>query len=42
MLFDGEKILFRRVPYDVEKTMGKISMVDRLPEYLALRLKEGR
>ena len=33
---------FRRVPYDVEKTMGKISMVDRLPEYLALRLKEGR
>lgn len=42
VLFDGEKILFRRVPYDVEKTMGKISMVDRLPEYLALRLKEGR
>lgn len=41
-IFDGEKIRFRRVAYNVEKVMARISRIDRLPEYLALRLKEGR
>ena len=42
VLFDGETVLFRRVAYDVDRTVELISKVDRLPEYLALRLKEGR
>jgi predicted phosphodiesterase len=42
VLFDGEKVIFRRVPYDIDVTVGLMSQIDRLPEYLALRLKEGR
>jgi diadenosine tetraphosphatase ApaH/serine/threonine PP2A family protein phosphatase len=41
-IFDGEKIRFRRVVYDIEKVMARMNRIDRLPEYLALRLKEGR
>lgn len=41
-LFDGQEVTFRRVPYDIDKVMSRMSTIDRLPEYLALRLKEGR
>jgi diadenosine tetraphosphatase ApaH/serine/threonine PP2A family protein phosphatase len=41
-LFDGEKVIFRRVAYDIDTTIGLMANIDRLPEYLALRLKEGR
>jgi diadenosine tetraphosphatase ApaH/serine/threonine PP2A family protein phosphatase len=41
-LFDGERVLFRRVEYDFNKTIERMSKIDRLPEYLAHRLKEGR
>lgn len=41
-LFDGNSVLFRRVAYDIDKTIELMSTIDRLPEYLALRLKEGR
>ncbi|RMG12056.1 MAG: metallophosphoesterase [Planctomycetota bacterium] len=41
-LFDGERVIFRRVAYDIDKTIELMSKIDRLPEYLALRLKEGR
>ncbi|MGE0713563.1 MAG: metallophosphoesterase [Planctomycetota bacterium] len=41
-LFDGRNVIFRRVPYDIDATIELMSKIDRLPEYLALRLKEGR
>ena len=41
-LFDGRTVLFRRVAYDIDATIALMSKIDRLPEYLALRLKEGR
>jgi predicted phosphodiesterase len=41
-LFDGDKVNFRRVAYDIDVTIGLMAHIDRLPEYLALRLKEGR
>lgn len=41
-LFDGEKITFRRVEYPFDKTMARMEKIERLPDYLALRLKEGR
>ena len=41
-LFDGERVIFRRVEYDFNKTIERMTKIDRLPEYLAHRLKEGR
>jgi len=41
-LFDGERILFRRVSYDIETTIKLMDQIDRLPDYLAHRLREGR
>jgi predicted phosphodiesterase len=41
-LFDGEVVRFRRVAYDIDTTIALMAKIDRLPEYLALRLKEGR
>lgn len=41
-LFDGQTVRFRRVEYDIDATIALMSHIDRLPEYLALRLKEGR
>lgn len=41
-LFDGQTIRFRRVGYDIDTTIELMGKIDRLPEYLALRLKEGR
>ncbi len=42
VLFDGQSVRFRRVAYDIDATIELMSKIDRLPEYLALRLKEGR
>ncbi|MEM7167297.1 MAG: metallophosphoesterase family protein [Planctomycetota bacterium] len=42
VIFDGESIEFRRVKYDIEKTVQRFREVPVLPEYLALRLLEGR
>jgi len=41
-IFDGERITFRRVAYDIDKTVAVMNTISELPEYLALRLKEGR
>ncbi|HHI80107.1 MAG TPA: metallophosphoesterase [Planctomycetes bacterium] len=41
VLFDGDKVHFRRVAYDVEATVQKIRETS-LPEYLADRLIVGR
>jgi len=41
-LFDGQTVRFRRVEYDIDATIALMGDIDRLPEYLALRLKEGR
>jgi len=41
-LFDGERVIFRRVAYDIDATIALMNKIDALPEYLALRLKEGR
>lgn len=42
LVFDPERriVHFKAVPYDIEKAQKKILMA-QLPEYLALRLKEG-
>jgi diadenosine tetraphosphatase ApaH/serine/threonine PP2A family protein phosphatase len=40
--FDGSKIRFQRVEYDVNTTMAKIRAIDALPEFLAGRLSRGR
>lgn len=43
-LFDDSenKVIFRRVEYDIETTIRLMDKIDRLPDYLAHRLKEGR
>lgn len=41
VIFDGSTVEFRRVKYDVEKTVQRFRDTP-LPEYLALRLLEGR
>ncbi len=40
--FDGETVVFRRVKYDVEKTMAKIGKAKGLHQSFADRLKIGR
>src|SRR5262249_13744995 len=42
VLLDGPKVLFRRVAYDVEKTVQKIKEIDDLDEFLGDRLRDGR
>jgi predicted phosphodiesterase len=42
VLFDGERIIFRRVAYDIESVITRMEKIDRLPDYLAHRLREGR
>ena len=39
---EGRTITWHRLDYDVEKTVEKILKTDRLPSYLASRLREGR
>ncbi|HLX61600.1 MAG TPA: metallophosphoesterase family protein [Planctomycetota bacterium] len=41
VLFDGQSIRYRRVPYDVEKTMKKMAAVPDLDKRLAERLASG-
>lgn len=41
VLFDGEKIRYRRVPYDVETTMKKIVAIPQLERRFAERLAKG-
>lgn len=42
VLFDGERITYRKVSYDVEVTADKIRAVPELDAFLADRLLEGR
>jgi len=42
LIANEEVLRFRRVEYDFETTVDKINRIDRLPEYLAHRLREGR
>lgn len=38
----GNKVNFVRVPYDIETTVKKIKAIDRIEDFLAERLREGR
>ncbi len=40
--FDGAKVRWHRVEYDVRRTMEKIQAIPALPSYLAERLSRGR
>jgi diadenosine tetraphosphatase ApaH/serine/threonine PP2A family protein phosphatase len=42
VLFDGYRIWFRRVEYDIEATVRKIYEVPELSDFLGDRLREGR
>lgn len=42
VLFDGETIRYRRVEYDIEKTIRKIYAVPELENFLGDRLRDGR
>ncbi len=42
LTIDGNTLTWRRLEYDVDKTIEKIKEIDRLPAYLASRLREGR
>ncbi|MGQ9590731.1 MAG: metallophosphoesterase family protein [Planctomycetota bacterium] len=41
-IVDDEWIVFRRVEYDVQKTVRRFKEFPELPEYLARRLEEGK
>ena len=41
-LFDGNRVIFRKVDYPVETTVRKIKSITELDTYLAERLLEGR
>jgi diadenosine tetraphosphatase ApaH/serine/threonine PP2A family protein phosphatase len=40
--FDGDSVVFRRVPYDIEKTVQKIYAIPAVDDSLGDRLREGR
>ena len=42
VILDGDKLTFRRVKYDVDKTANKIYAIPELDRFLGDRLKEGR
>ena len=42
VLFDDETILFRRIEYDIEKTVRAIEAEPELDDFLGYRLREGR
>jgi diadenosine tetraphosphatase ApaH/serine/threonine PP2A family protein phosphatase len=42
VLFDGARIWFRRVEYDVERTIQKIHAVPELDDFHGDRLRDGR
>ena len=42
VILDGDKLQFRRVKYDVEKTIKKIYEIPELDNFLGDRLRDGR
>lgn len=40
--FDGESVVFRRIPYDIERTVQKIHAIPELDRFLGDRLREGK
>ena len=40
--YDGEAVVFRRIPYDVERTVQKIYAIPELDRFLGDRLREGK
>jgi diadenosine tetraphosphatase ApaH/serine/threonine PP2A family protein phosphatase len=42
LLFDGAEVIWRRVPYSIEKTAQRIRGIEELDPFLAERLLEGR
>jgi diadenosine tetraphosphatase ApaH/serine/threonine PP2A family protein phosphatase len=42
ILYDGETIKYRRVPYDLDATIRKIHSIPSLDRFLGDRLREGR
>lgn len=42
LVLDDRTLTWRRLDYDVERTIARIREIDRLPGYLATRLREGR
>lgn len=42
VLVDGDSVMFRRIPYDLETTMAKIRRIPALDDFLARRLKSGK
>lgn len=40
--FDGDCVVFRRIPYDIERTASKIYAIPELDRFLGDRLKEGK
>ena len=42
VIVDDEAIVFRRLEYDVERTLRRFQECPTLPEYLARRLREGK
>ena len=41
-IFDGETVTYRRVEYDVERTVREIEAEPELDDFLGYRLREGR
>ena len=41
-IVDDEAVIFRRVSYDVRKTIDRFQLFPMLPDYLAKRLEEGK
>ncbi|RKY18783.1 MAG: metallophosphoesterase [Planctomycetota bacterium] len=41
ILFDGNSVVYRRVPYDIERTVNAILATPELDNYLAERLRRG-
>lgn len=42
VVYDEETIVFRRVEYDLDKTVALIESIDELDDYLGHRLREGK
>jgi predicted phosphodiesterase len=42
VIHDGESIEFRRVEYDIEKTVGLIESIKQLDDFLGHRLRDGK
>jgi diadenosine tetraphosphatase ApaH/serine/threonine PP2A family protein phosphatase len=42
VILDDEKVRYRRVAYDFEKTIAKIYAIDDLDNFLGDRLRDGR